>query len=118
LQLLGALDSPFQGLHQLGTLAERPGEGVHSPALDQPLDRCPGHRAKVHPLAEVVEVSERPFLLPGADDLLGRPSPEAFDRHEAKEDLAVFDGEVRLPAVDVRGQHLDSELAGVGDVLD
>ena len=76
------------------------------------------HDAPVDPLAEVEQVLERPAFVAGADDLLGRAAAEPLDGGQAEDDLAVLRRRSRLAAVDVRRQHVDAELAGVGDVID
>src|SRR5262249_50545386 len=63
-----------QRRQELRTVRERPGEGVHRPGLDEPLDRRLLHRLRVDSLAEVIQPLERPALRAGADDLLPRPA--------------------------------------------
>ena len=110
------------GLVRLGDGGEvrgPPAERVERPGLDQPLDgglraRCAGRSRS--------QKSKRslngPPCVAGADDLLGGPAAEPLDGGQAEDDLAVLHGEVRLARVDVRRQHVDAELAGVGDVID
>src|SRR5262245_26027252 len=92
-------------------------EAVHGTGLDEPLDGGAVDDAQVDPLAEIEEVFERPLVPAGAGDVLGSAAADAFDRRQSEENLAVGNLEISAAGIDVGRQDLDTESAGIVDVL-
>ena len=110
----GAVDDLLE--HQEQALAGV-AEGVEGARLDERLHRPLVEHRGVDPVAEVVEVGERPARLALGDDQADEALPDVADGRQAEGDLALVEGgEVRGRRVDVGHQDVDAHGAALGQV--
>ena len=114
LSFAGRLKRSRQHVPELGPPSTK---AVHRAGLDQPLDSGAVDDSQVDPLTEIEEVFERPLVPAGAGDVLGSAAADAFDRRQPEENLAVGDFEISAARIDAGRQYLDTEPAGIVDVV-